>query len=1256
MPDVADIPVTNPPPAAAPPQPAATPLGEYVPLVPKNPDSEEAVRTISKYNEFRMVGGKDSELDTQSKLHILSLAQGGQANLSEDETLNDSNTFYQQIYKPGKVPTVYQAALQNKDNFWGRLPGDVLNTLGGLVKDIALGGAETVRDSIQEINPLATAQQREDAGARKAISIYTGLKGGWDLISNRLWHGAADLIGEAGIEAALGQTTDPIEREKLERQESEIIRNNKVREKSLNDGIANARNDIAGVYRMIGASDRAKEIMSDAAMPSEAQQGFVNIVTDPTTLATEGLGKVVGTMVKAGVRTTGMVESAAILAEADTKLTSITTKRAALESTIKNTTDDAVRKSAQIDLGYLQPEEQKAQAAFAKATQDAKVAEDAVKSQMDDMAKPGIIRGLTSQGFGVLGKISDATAGTIEGSSALADRMVSRVLGAGADQETKEAVKKVARGFVDHALDIGGGIIGAGLAGTAGAALGGIIGAGPAGWVGYKIGSQIAKGVSEFLTNPELARNFARDFHTVGAQLSLAHETTPFWKGVKENTKGPTSFIASKLDNQLVYSIPDVARGTAAGATLGAVSGAVASGGDPQATVQGLASGGFFGMAGAGVGQIGKFRSAGELHAAAIGDRARLAGSLLPPDRALFNQLKPPEQLAFGVFGRAHPDLKITFTNEGPKGPNGQHYVTDTGGHININVASDNPLQEVLKHEVLHHIAMHDLGPSAMRYLVGDPLTGERGIFTKLDEHGNPIVDHDPVTGITSYVPDERFLKYQADYNARKLRDLPNEAPEGTYGIAQEMFAELHAAQITDPAQVQKIIRGFVPSDLVGPNVLKNWFGKLGIAYDGASGNPIGESADMANVRGLTNLITRYYKERAFRAHPMEHEDGMTKATPDIWRADKSVLENNLDGAGVLSRDHKTGEIQRDTAGLPILKSQKEVDKDMAKLTDNVVSILKANPHLQGTANDNGLRLVVDRPSKPGGKGREVFRGQVVPQEVLDALAATNDHNPIQIQNWMKMNGIMSRNDGSAVLATYNTASKSGKYATVEMKQRALVPLYTEVSPHTGQVNIQHYDPETMTANVTKMLKRKDGKELWAGQLGAALADINTYLTNLANGKPGETGIGLRKKGVINELFGINADANPYMSDVTKRSPSVFKTFRLDRLNRIREIAGERSPVRAESYELVRSFAQPRLGFEGVPEEPPVAAPVVAAPVEPFAHLPDEALPRLSDVAHVQHLPPGAHFLDPKGVRRRTPLPLGATVSQKKKDEVLSNG
>jgi hypothetical protein len=51
----------------------------------------------------------------------------------------------------------------------------------------------------------------------------------------------------------------------------------------------------------------------------------------------------------------------------------------------------------------------------------------------------------------------------------------------------------------------------------------------------------------------------------------------------------------------------------------------------------------------------------------------------------------------------------------------------------------------------------------------------------------------------------------------------------------------------------------------------------------------------------------------------------------------------------------------------------------------------------------------------------------------------------------------------------------------------------------------------------------------------------------------------------------------------------------------------------------------------------PAPVPMTATSVEPVAHLPDEALPKLSDVAHTKHLPPGAHFLDPKGVRRKIP-------------------
>ena len=188
------------------------------------------------------------------------------------------------------------------------------------------------------------------------------------------------------------------------------------------------------------------------------------------------------------------------------------------------------------------------------------------------------------------------------------------------------------------------------------------------------------------------------------------------------------------------------------------------------------------------------------------------------------------------------------------------------------------------------------------------------------------------------------------------------------------------------------------------------------------------------------------------------------------------------------------------------------------------------------------------------------------------------------------------------VRGVYNTATKGkGKYATLPARERSMVPLYFEFSPETKQINVQMYDPEQLQTHITKMLQSKKGKDLYNGQLGPALDDVRTYMNNLANNRPGETGIGLEKKGVINEMFGVNADANPYVSDLAQRpsNQSVWKTFRLDRINRIAELSGQREPVTSQTYEKVRSFMQPRTAKGGKippPEETPLAA--GAAPVQ----------------------------------------------------------
>jgi hypothetical protein len=155
--------------------------------------------------------------------------------------------------------------------------------------------------------------------------------------------------------------------------------------------------------------------------------------------------------------------------------------------------------------------------------------------------------------------------------------------------------------------------------------------------------------------------------------------------------------------------------------------------------------------------------------------------------------------------------------------------------------------------------------------------------------------------------------------------------------------------------------------------------------------------------------------------------------------------------------------------------------------------------------------------------------------------------------------------------------------------------MYTEISPKTGQVNILSYDPGQMLQNATKMLRRPDAAKLW-GSLGDAIGDIHTYLGNIKDLRPGETDIWMQKKQVINAMFGIRGGANPYIETLSKQIPSVFKTFRIDRINKAVEVAGANRPINAQAYENVRSFLMPRA-VTAEPTSAP-ASQIVAPPAE----------------------------------------------------------
>jgi hypothetical protein len=1021
--------------------------------------------------------------------------------------------------------------------------------------------------------------------AQQESALVQAVRSNYDNYTKNLPAGAAELKPLYDLASARAHETDPDKAAQLDFAQSEILRSQAQRDKQSAQNMVDARNAVANQYTAIGMGDFADRLMK--AQPSEGDLMAMGQLTDPLTylsFGAEPLAKAaIAQFFKAGVRTTALAEAGAALTAIEDKLAGIDSARTSLNSILTGRAGmtDTTRAGYQSNLARLDAVQSKLLKDYAAAQTEHAGAIADVNKQMDTMAKANPFRQVTGQlvqAVGATGELPSKIAKFVE---SIPEGIVNRFM-PDADEATKATATAAVKRWSEGAVELTQRVIGGAVGGALGLHVGGPLGliGGFVGGVGGGVAPEVLRTIGKVLPNMEQLGKFARDLQTVGEQYALGQQTLPFWKAQSEKLTGVSSWLASKMDNQLVYAIPSAATGGAIGGAMGGTQGLLMGGGNEQKFQAGVAQGAFFGAAGGGLGQLRHFNSLAELRQAAIGDRSRFLGALTTPNREMFSKLHPEYQLAISTYGMAHPDLDIHFTND-PGGSNGSYTANNPRPTALINVAGDNPLQAIASHEVAHHIAAHGLGQTVADHILGNPVTGQKGIATALDEHGNPMTETDPKTGKARYVQNAEFEAYKAQYNARKLRDNPGAMPEDDYGIAQEMFADLHSEYITNRETLQKLVRGHIPSDLVSENATANWLTKMGMGADATTGNPIPTSA-LEGADALKGVIDNFYRQRQYKKFPVDTggDRGDTrvpvgdiiKGTPEFDR-----IQKNLDASGDLHRN-PDGTIAVDLAGRPRVKTPREADADHAQLGRAINDLYKAQPGLEGTESDNYLKLVTDR------NGRQVRRGQRVPEAVYQELERTNQFNANQLLNWRKMDGVMQRNDGSMMLNVYNTATKGkGRYATLSARERAFVPIYSEVSPVTDQVNIAAYDPEQLQANLAKRLRTQKGKDLYNGQIGPALDDVRTYMQNLANDRPGETGIGMQKKGFINELFGLNADANPYAADITKRSQDVFKTFRLDRINRVSEVAGAQEPYHAKTYEQVRSFMQPREGEQFQP-------------------------------------------------------------------------
>jgi hypothetical protein len=1187
--------------------PSADPYAPQQADQPVSPDAQQQQRPVSfnenalglvqEFDQFVKNGGDITKLSKP----LLDNVRYSVENLPDFENKVDSPSVMYSLFSRGQERGLEQnvaieagqkgfgaTAADLSGRILGAAPGVALNLgiLGGTFLERALNpGAVAIplsKDLLSTLHGDFTFSNLQNLGARQLTAAVQGVQGNWDNYTSSLPAGIKDVGALYNRAKERASTTDANRAAQLDLQQSEILRSQAARDKQHAQNALDAQTATANVYRSVGLGDFADRLMK--AKPDEADKFGWTQLTDPLTyvqLGVEPLAKAgIAQFIKTGIRTERLAEATTALSSVENKLTGLASARTSLNSALVGdvtgrapTMTETTRAGLQSNVARIDAVTSNMQKDLAAAQAEHAAAVADVNKQLDAAANANPFRqivGRLTQAVGAGGEMPTKIAAYMD---SLPAQVVERFMPS-ADDATKEAAttmfKRASEGALDMALRLGGIAKFGGVGGLVGGPVGAAIGA-----VGGGLGPELARAAGKILPNMEQLGEFAKAVKTVGEQYALGQQTLPYWRNVANKLDGVPAWIASKLDNQLVYAVPSAVTGGAMGGAMGGLTGLAMGGGNQQQLQQGLIGGAVIGSAGGGLGQLTRFNSLGTLRQAAIGDRSRFVGSLTTPNKNMFLKLAPEFQLAVSVYGMAHPDAEFRFFAD-PSKSNGTWTPNNPKSVIGINVLANNPLHAVAAHEVGHHIAAHGLQAQVENNILGDPTSGQRGIMNQLDEHGQPLIETDPATGKASYVQNAEFEKYKGDYNARLLRDNPGAPPATNSDIAQEMFADLHAQYMHNPETLQKTIRGQLPSDLVSENVTSNWLTKMGMGADASTGHPI-PTGSMENARALQNIMDTYYKQSQAKRGSVDDPRGdqkivkvaigdTIKGTPEFDR-----LQINLDASGDVRRN-PDGTIMTDMAGRPVTKTERQADADAAQMGAAIHNVYHAQPNLEGTPNDNYLKVVTDRD------GKQYRRGQRVPEAVFAELEKSNQFNANQLLNWRKADAVMARNDGSMMEAVYNTASKGrGRYVTLPMRERAFVPLWSEVSMNTDQVNIKGYDPEELTINLSKGLKTPMGKDLYNGNLGPALQDAQTYLRNLANDRPGETDIGMQKKTFLNRMMGLSSDANPGAADLAKKAAPIIKSFRLDRLNRIREVVGsDVAPFHEKTYEQIRSFFQPR--------------------------------------------------------------------------------
>jgi hypothetical protein len=359
-----------------------------------------------------------------------------------------------------------------------------------------------------------------------------------------------------------------------------------------------------------------------------------------------------------------------------------------------------------------------------------------------------------------------------------------------------------------------------------------------------------------------------------------------------------------------------------------------------------------------------------------------------------------------------------------------------------------------------------------------------------------------------------------------------------------------------------------------------------------------------------------------------EAESGAEPRLAQIF-GDNDIWHRNPDGS-----------IFYDNKNRPRLRSKGELKKIQARRVEGLFGALKS----VGLDEAGGMRQ--DPTSE-----KDRFIGSYFTDAQIDAIAQLpSDVMPPSLIEKLRTISAAAR-EGRALDMNYNPALLRNRYSTrLGMTYRVGVPIRLDVT-QAGNLLVITYDKIHLDAKMQRWWDA-DARARDKGKRPAYLApwddytvlvnDLNTYIDNLGQGRPGETGLTVEKRDRLNDLLNITVKefegANPIrLSSRRGEKDTIVRSRRFDRINSVVPVPGDPQPIQ---YERVIRNLQP-----GIQTAKDLAASAVKATPEP-----QQAPRSLSEDTGVSPKPPGeapGTLISPEAARvKQEPAPAAELPAQ----------